>query len=432
MKKTFAVFFLCSLQMAFGQNLYQKVDKLSREIEGQVINWRRDFHQFPELSNREFKTSEKIYNYLISLGLNVQKNVAKTGVVAVLKGAKKGPTVALRADIDALPITETGDLPFISKQKSEYNGKEVGVMHACGHDTHAAMLLGAATVLSKMKSEINGSVVFIFQPAEEGAPEGERGGAELMVDEGVLVKNTVDVIFALHINSLTEVGKIEYKPRGTMAAADEFKIIVKGKASHGSTPWRGVDPITVSAQIIMGLQTIISRQSDLTNEAAVISIGKIEGGVRNNIIPEKVEMIGSIRTLDEDMQTKIHQKIKQTAELIAQSAGATAEVIINKYYPITFNNPELTAKMLSSLYKTAGEENVLLSKPLLASEDFSFFAMKVPGLYLNLGGRPKNISAQDAPPHHSPSFAIDESSMLLGVKTLCNLTLDYINTTKAK
>lgn len=432
MKIIFTIFLIFVFQIVRGQNLFSKVNQLSGEIEEQVINWRRDFHQFPELSNREFKTSEKIVNYLNTLGLEVKKNVAKTGVVAVLKGYQKGPTVALRADIDALPITEIGNLPFISKQKSEYNGQEVGVMHACGHDAHAAMLLGAATVLSKLKSEIKGNVVFIFQPAEEGAPEGERGGAELMIEEGVLVNPTVDVIFALHLNSLTEVGKIEYKPRGTMAAADEFKIIVKGKQSHGATPWKGVDPITVSAQIILGLQTIISRQSDLTNEAAVISIGKIEGGVKSNIIPAKVEMIGTIRTLDEEMQTEIHQKIKQTAELIAQSVGATAEVIIKKFYPITFNNPDLTTKMLSSLYKTAGENNVLVSKPLLASEDFSFFARKVPGLYLNVGARPKNVNAKDAPPHHSPNFSIDESSMQLGVRTLCNLTLDYLNSNKTK
>lgn len=412
---------------AFAQT--NVMDKAS-EIEAKVIEWRRHFHENPELSNREFETAKYVENHLRKLGLEVQTGVAHTGVIGILKTGKPGPTVALRGDMDALPVTERVDIPFASKVTSEYLGTKVGVMHACGHDTHVAMLMGAAEILTEMKDQLSGTIVFIFQPAEEGAPPGEEGGAELMVKEGVLSKNEVDVIFGLHINSKTEVGTVKYRPEGTMAAVNRLVIKVKGKQTHGSTPWTGVDPIAVSAQIIQGLQHIISRQSPLTKAAAVISIGKISGGVRSNIIPEEVEMIGTIRTLDTKMQKDIHEKIRRTATKIAESAGATAEVTIEKGYPVTYNDPKLTADMLATIEATAGKDNVILTDARTGAEDFSFFAREVPGLFLFLGGMPKGTDPAEAAPHHTPDFYIDESGMKLGVALLCNLTIDYINMNK--
>lgn len=396
------------------------------EINEQVISWRRDLHQYPELSNREFKTAAKVEAHLRSLGLEVKTKIAHTGVVGVLNSHMEGPVVALRADMDGLPVTERVDIPFASKEKSTYLDQEVGVMHACGHDTHVAILMGVATILSDIKDQIHGKVVFIFQPAEEGAPPGENGGAKMMVEEGVLVDNDVDVIFGLHINSMTEVGKIRYKAGGTLAAADRFNIKVKGKQTHGSQPWAGVDPIVASAQIIMGLQTIISRQTELTKEAAVISVGKLSSGVRNNIIPESAEMIGTIRTLDIGMQEKIHDKIRKTATLIGESAGCEVDVEITKGVPVTYNDPDLTRQMLPTLFASAGEENVIVSKSITGAEDFSFFSNEVPGLFFFLGGMPKGQSVLDAAPHHTPDFYIDDSGLSLGVRTLCNLTLDYM------
>jgi amidohydrolase len=412
--------------LLMGQsNLKTKAMQHVDAVEEQVIEWRHHFHQYPELSNREFETAKRIEKELRRLGLEVETGVAHTGVVGRLKGGKPGPTVALRADMDALPVTERVDVPYASKVKSTYLGKEVGVMHACGHDTHVAMLLGTAEVLTKMKDDIAGDVVFIFQPAEEGAPQGEEGGAKLMVKEGLMDRINTEVIFGLHINSGTEVGTIRYKPGGTMAAADRFTIKVKGKQTHGSRPWGGVDPIVVSAQIINGLQTIISRQTELTKEAAVITVGKIDGGVRNNIIPEECEMIGTIRTLDTAMQRIIHEKIRLTATKIAESAGAVAEVDIQIGYPVTVNSVELTQVMLPTVFEAAGEDNVRLSPASTGAEDFSFFAREVPGLFLFLGGMPKGMSQYDAAPHHTPDFFIDDSGMKLGVKTLTFLTLDY-------
>lgn len=395
-------------------------------VENKVIEWRRHIHQYPELSNREFETAKYIAEHLHNLGLEVKTGIAHTGVVGILRTGKPGPTVALRADIDALPVIERVDLPFASKVKTTYLNKEVGVMHACGHDTHVAMLMGAAEVLVKNKSQLNGTIVFIFQPAEEGAPIGEEGGAKLMVEQGVLDDPKVDVIFGIHINSLTEVGKVKYKPGGTMAASDQFKIVVKGKQTHGSTPWTGIDPITISAQIIQGLQNIISRQTELTNEAAVITVGKIDGGVRNNIIPEQVEMIGTIRTLDTDMQEIIHEKIIKTATGIAETWGATANVDIIKGYPVTYNDPNLTEKMLPTIKKVAGNDHVVLSKAVTGAEDFSFYAQKIPGLFLFLGGMTPGMDPTKAGPHHTPDFFIDESGMKLGVKLYCELAVDYL------
>ncbi len=403
------------------------VDEKADAIESKVIDWRRDIHQHAELSNREFRTAEKVAAHLQSLGLKVKTKVAYTGVVGVLETGKPGPVIGLRADMDGLPVTERVDVPYASKERSTYLGKEVGVMHACGHDTHVAMLMGAAEILTGMKDKLNGKIVFVFQPAEEGPPPGEEGGARLMVREGLIDEYGIEVFFGLHISSALEVGKIRYKPGGALAAVNSFTIKVKGKQTHGSQPWGGIDPITVSAQIILGLQNIVSRQVNLTNEAAVISVGKFTAGVRSNIIPEEAEMIGTIRTLDKGMQKQIHQRIHRTATKIAESAGAEAEVIIDQGLPVTFNDLKLTAKMLPTLYRTAGEANVLLSKATTGAEDFSIFANEVPGLFLFLGGMPKGQSVFDAAPHHTPDFYIDDSGLKLGVRTLCNLTLDYMN-----
>lgn len=411
-------------QLSYTQNTY--VAKKAAEIEKQVIEWRRDFHQNPELSNREFETAKKVAAHLKKLGLEVQEGIAHTGVVGVLKGGKPGPTVALRADMDALPVTERVDIPFASKVKTTFLGKDVGVMHACGHDTHTAILMGTAEILTSMKDQLKGNIVFIFQPAEEGAPPGEEGGAELMVKQGVIKDNNVDVVFGLHINSATEVGKIRYRPGGMMAAADRFVIKVKGKQAHGSRPWSGIDPITVSAQIIMGLQTIVSRQTELTNQAAVISVGKITGGVRNNIIPEEVEMIGTIRTLDTKMQDIIHEKIKLTATNIAEASGAVAEVDIQRGYPVTVNNPALTRQMLPTIFKVAGEDNVQVIPAITGAEDFSYYAREVPGLFFFLGGMTKGADPMTVGGHHTPDFYIDESGFKLGMETLSNLALDYM------
>ncbi len=430
MKNYFILFiFMACIVPLIGQRqvetLKSEINALADQIENEVIEWRRDFHQYPELSNREFKTAEKIASYLQSLGLKVQTNIAHTGVVGILECANPGPVIGLRADIDGLPVIERVDLEFASKETSTYLGQDVGVMHACGHDTHIAMLMGAAKILTTMKDKLYGTYKFIFQPAEEGAPPGEKGGAKLMIEEGVMKNPNIDVVFGLHISSGLEANKIRYKAGGAMAAADRFVIKVKGKQTHGSRPWAGVDPITVSAQIINGIQTIISRQTDLTKEGAVISVGKIQGGVRNNIIPEECEMVGTIRTLDIEMQKKIHEDLRRTATKIAESAGATAEVDITIGYPVTYNDPNLTRVMLPTLFNVAGEENVIVSKAITGAEDFSFYAQEVPGLFLFLGGMKPGMSPIDAPPHHTPDFYVDESGLKLGVKVLCHLGIDY-------
>lgn len=408
-----------------AQNISSEINSSAEKIEEKVITWRRDLHQNPELSNREFKTAEKISAHLKELGLEVHTEVAKTGVVAILKGDKKGKVVALRADIDALPVTERNDLPFKSEVKTEFLGTTTGVMHACGHDTHTAILMGVAEVLSKNKDKIRGTVKFIFQPAEEGPPPGEEGGAALMIKEGVLQNPEVDAIFGLHINSGTPVGTIRYKPEGTMAAVERFVIKVQGKQTHGSAPWSGVDPILISAKIIDGLQTIISRESQLTNGAAVITVGKITSGVRFNIIPEDAEMIGTIRTLDPEMKNVILTRMSEMVPDIARAYGGSASISFQNNTAITYNDPELTEKMLPTLQKVAGKENVNLQKATTGGEDFSFFQEKVPGFYFFLGGQPLN--AIESAPHHTPDFYIDESGLLLGVKVMSQLAVDYLN-----
>jgi len=406
------------------------VEKNAQDVEKTIIELRRFFHQFPELSNSEVNTAKRIAEIMTQMGFKVDVGMAKTGVVAVFDTGKPGPTIGLRADIDGLPVTERTPISFASKQKTEFLGEEVGIMHACGHDTHIAMLIGTANVLAQMKNELKGKVVFVFQPAEEGAPPGEEGGAELMVKEGLIENYGIDVMFGQHISANTDVGHITYRVGGIMAAVNRMVIKVKGKQTHGSRPWSGVDPITVSAQIILGLQTIVSRQTELTKNAAVISIGKIKGGLRSNIIPEEVEMIGTIRTLDTDMQEKIHEDIRRTATKIAEASGAIAEVTIEKGYPVTYNNPELTRKMITSLYDAAGEDNVRVTAASTGAEDFSFYAQKVPSMFYFVGGKPLNVDKADAAPHHTPDFFIDESGLITGIKALSLLTLDYMNQNK--
>ncbi len=420
---------ICALHLS-AQTYKGHVESMADRIDQKVISYRRHFHQNPELSNREFETSTFVAEKLKSLGLEVKTGVAKTGVVAILKGGKPGPVVALRADMDGLPVPERAPLEFASKVKGEYNGQEVPVMHACGHDTHMAMLLGAAEILTTMRKDIKGTIKFIFQPAEEGAPRGEEGGAKLMIKEGVLDNPKVEAIFGIHINAQTEVGTIKYRPEGTMAAVDILNITVKGRQSHGAYPWLGIDPIVVSSQIIMGLQTIVSRQLDLTNQAAVVTVGSLHGGVRSNIIPEEVKMEGTIRTLDGTMQNIIHERIKRTAENIAESAGATATVTISREYPVTFNDRALTERMVPSLYRAAGKENVTLTKAVTGAEDFSFFQEKVPGVFVFVGGMPKGKDVQETGAHHTPDFFIEESGMKTGVKTYCFLALDYLEMKK--
>jgi amidohydrolase len=422
-----ALFFFGFIFNSFGQTNDEKIDKLSNDIEGKVIEWRRHIHENPELSNREFNTAKYIAKHLRSLGIEVQEGVAKTGVVGLLKGDLPGKVVALRADMDALPVIERNDLSFKSLVMSEYNGKKTGVMHACGHDTHVAILMGAAEVLSKMKSKIKGTVKFIFQPAEEGAPKGEEGGAELMVKENVLKNPDVDAIFGLHINSATDVGTIKYKTGGIMAAAQTFEINIKGKQSHGSRPWTSVDPILTAASIIQGLQTIISREVELTKEGAVITVGVINAGIRSNIIPETAKLIGTIRTLDYDMQKFINKRMQEMVPAIAKVHRAEATVEISKGLPITYNHIELTEKMLPTLQRIAGAEKVLNISAITGAEDFSFYQQKIPGLYFFLGGKSLDIKSEDASGHHTPDFVIDESGFVLGVKTMTALTLDYLN-----
>ncbi|GAC16182.1 amidohydrolase [Aliiglaciecola lipolytica E3] len=404
------------------------VDQMADKIESKVIQWRHHLHQNPELSNREVKTAKYIAEHLESLGLEVQTEVAVTGVVAILDSGKPGPVVALRADIDGLPVLEKNDLPWKSVARGEYNGKDVPVMHACGHDTHIAMLMGAAEILVAMKDELNGKVKFIFQPAEEGAPAGEEGGAELMVKEGVLKNPDVDAIFGLHISALADVGTVLYREGGVMAAVDPFKIVIKGKQAHGAYPWLSVDPITTAAQMIMSIQTIVSREIRLLDDAAVVTFGAVNGGIRSNIIPEEVELVGTIRTLNKAARDHMYEAMPRKVKGIANSmrAEATLTLPLDYSYPITFNDHDLMATMLPTLINTAGKENAIYSKPVTGAEDFSFFQNEVPGVYLWVGGKPLDVDPKDAPAHHTPDFYVDDDGMKLGVRLLTNMTIDYM------
>lgn len=420
--KAIIAFLLLTLSISYAQN---SVEQDIIDIEDKLIEWRRHFHQNPELSNQEFKTAKKIAEHLESLGLDVETGIAITGVVGLLKGDLPGKVVALRADIDALPVTERNELPFKSEVKTTFLGTDTGVMHACGHDTHTAILMSVAEVLSKHKDQIRGTVKFIFQPAEEGPPPEEEGGAKLMIKEGVLENPKVDAIFGLHINAQTPVGIIKYKTEGIMAAVERFVVKVQGKQTHGSQPWSGVDPIYISAKIVDGFQSIISRESYLIDAPAVITVGKISAGTRFNIIPESAEMIGTVRTLDPGMRTLIMKRMNEMAADIAKAYGGTATIEWQNNTVVTFNDVDLTNQVLPSLQKAAGKENVQLMKATTGGEDFSYFQELVPGVYFFIGGMtPGN---EEPFPHHTPDFKIDESGMLLGVKALTQLTLDYLN-----
>jgi len=425
MKKLFTRFSLLFALISFSAGA-QISDSTFSSIESKVIQWRHEIHQNPELSNREFNTAKKVAAHLESLGIEVTTGIAITGVVGVLKGNKPGKVVALRADMDGLPVTERNSLAYKSQATAIFNNQQTGVMHACGHDTHVAILMGVAEILAENR-DFAGTVKFIFQPAEEGPPAGEEGGALLMVKEGVLKNPDVDAVFGLHISSETPVGHINYKTKGIMAAADSYKIVVGGKQSHGSTPWKSIDPIMISSQIINGIQTIISRNSQLTNEGAVVSVGAIHAGIRSNIIPESAEMIGTIRTLDEDMQNIIHERLYDMVPQIAAAYGGTATVTINKTAALTYNDEALTQMMVPTLERAVGASNVHVIKAITGAEDFSYFQQQVPGLYFFLGGMDPAMNPADAPSHHTPDFVVQDEGMIHGVKVMVDLALDYLN-----
>ena len=430
-KNLFFFYTLFATSFCFAQKanteayIRQAVDR----IEPKCIAWRRDLHQNPELSNRETRTASIIAAHLRSLGLEVKENVAKTGVVGILRGGKPGPVIGLRADMDALPVEERSPLPFASKVRTTFNGQEVGVMHACGHDTHVAMLMSTAEILAGMKDQLAGTVKFVFQPAEEGPPAGEEGGAPLMVKEGVLENPKVDVMFGLHINAQTPAGQIRYREGGIMAASDWFTITIHGKQTHGADPWLGIDPVVIGTQIIQGLQTIVSRQMELTKNPVVISTTIFKAGVRQNIIPEEVTLSGTIRTLDTAMQKDVWMRIERTAKNIAEASGATADVKIDAKTLVTYNNPQLTRAMLPSLQK-ATNNNAVLMDARTGAEDFSFFAEKVPSLFFYVGGMTPGKDPKSTGPHHTPDFVIDESGMKTGIRAFCFLVLDYMNASK--
>lgn len=399
-----------------------EIERLAAQVNPRVVAWRRDFHQHPELGNREFRTAEKVAEHLRSLGMEVRTGVAHTGVVGVLRGGRPGPTVALRADMDALPVTEMVDLPFASKVRAEYNGQEVGVMHACGHDNHVAILMGAAEVLASVKDRLPGNVLFVFQPAEEGPPEGEEGGADLMLREGVFADPRPEAIFGLHVWP-SPVGTLTYRPMGAMAASDNLYIKIVGRQTHGALPWGGVDPIVVASQVVLGLQTVISRQTDLTRAPAVVTVGSIRGGVRGNIIPDSVVLVGTIRTFDEEMQDEVHARVRRTAEQIAAAGGAEAVVRIAKGYPVTFNDPDVTRWAIPTLEAAAGAGAVSEGRAITGAEDFSLYQKEVPGLFFFLGITPEGGAYV---PNHSPHFYADEMALPVGVRALAGLAADYL------
>jgi amidohydrolase len=408
-------------------SLAAAIDTAVARIEADVIAWRRDVHAHPELGNREFRTAGIVAAHLRKLGFDeVRTEVAHTGVVGLLKGARPGPVVALRADMDGLPVAERTDVPFASKMQTTWNGETVGVMHACGHDAHVAILMGVASVLAGLRERLAGSVKFIFQPAEELPPAGEEGGAKLMIAEGALENPVPGAIFGLHVTSHLPTGVIGYRAGPAMASADTFRITVAGRQTHGAMPWRGVDPIVTAAQVVLGLQTIVSRQVDISREPVVVTIGAIKGGVRENIIPDSVELRGTIRTFDEEMRDDVHRRVKDTAEHIAQAARAGCEVCITKNYPVTVNDAELTAAMVPTLERVAGPGQARLSGKITGSEDFSFFQHVVPGLFFFVGVTPPTQDPKSAPPNHSPLFYIDEAALPLGVRALTQVAVDWL------
>ena len=410
---------------AQANRLDADVDRRVPQVVEKVVAWRRDIHAHPELSNRETRTADMVAQELRALGLEVRTGVAHTGVVGVLRGGKPGPVVALRADMDALPVTEEVDVPFASKVRATYNGQEVGVMHACGHDAHTAMLMGVAEILTSMRNDLPGTVKFIFQPAEEGAPAGEQGGAALMIAEGALENPKPDAIFGLHVFPYPT-GEIRYRPGGTMASSNSFRIVVHGRQTHGAIPWAGIDPIVIASQIVLGLQTIASRQIDLTAAPAVVTVGAINGGVRNNIIPDSVVMIGTIRTFEDAVRRDVFDRVRRTAESIAQSAGASAFVAIDSGNPVTYNDPALTERLLPTLRAVAGATHVSLGPPITAAEDFSRYQERVPGVFFFLGITPPGTDPRTAAPNHSPRFFVDEAAFPIGIRALAHAAVDYL------
>jgi len=426
MKKILFILLLLAVNPLQAEIAAGEIDALASDVQAQVVEWRRWFHQNPELGNREINTSRRVAEILRGMGLEPHTGIAYTGVVAVIEGGKPGPLVALRADMDGLPVTEETGLPFASVAKSEYNGLETGVMHACGHDNHMAMVLGTASILNALKSELPGSVMLIFQPAEEGAPPGEEGGAALMLKEGIWAERKPEAVFGIHVGISQPGGKIALRPGPIMAAVDSFTLMVKGKQTHGAIPWNGIDPVVVAAQIILGLQTIESRQVDVTLAPSIVSVGRINGGIRNNVIPDSVEMEGTIRTFDQAMREQIHERIGRTSKGIAQSAGAETALDIELGYPATVNDPALTARMMPTLQRVAGVDGVVPVQPKTVAEDFSLFANETPGLYVFLGSGAPGVDPTSLPSNHSPLFDMYEPTLELGVRVLSNLAVDYL------
>jgi amidohydrolase len=417
---------LCGTDIAAQGALAAEIDRRAQQLADKVVRWRRDVHQNPELGNREVRTAKLVADHLRSLGMEVRTGVAHTGVVGVLRGSKPGRVVALRADMDALPVTEQANVPFASKVKTSYNGQEVGVMHACGHDNHVAILMGVAELFAGMKDQLAGTVKFIFQPAEEGAPAGEEGGAALMIKEGAFDNPQPDGVFGLHVWGASTVGRIGYRSGAMMASSDLLRIVVRGKQTHGAVPWGGTDPIVVASQIVLGLQTIASRQLDVTKTPSIITVGSMHGGVRHNIIPDEVQLDGTIRTFNADVQNDIHRRIKLTAESIAAAAGATATVSITRQYPVTINDPKLTETMLPTLRRVAGADMMFEQPLVMPAEDFSYYAQRAPGMFVFLGATSQGVDPATAPANHSPFFEVDEGVLPLGVRTLANLAADFL------
>ncbi|MEO6172872.1 MAG: M20 family metallopeptidase [Arenimonas sp.] len=424
---------LALMQIGFSSSAMAQddVDALAQSVDAKVLAWRRDIHQFPELGNREFRTSKLVADHLKKLGLNVKTGIGHTGVVAILKGDKPGPRIAIRADMDALPVTERNSLPFASKQTAEFRGEKVGVMHACGHDSHTAMLMGVAEAMVAMKKDLKGEVMFIFQPAEEGPPDGETGGASAMLAEGLFKDFKPEAIFGMHVFSTLNAGQVGYRSGPTMAASDRFRIVVKGRQTHGSAPWGGIDPIVAAADIVSTAQTIVSRRINISKLPVVVSFGAIKGGIRYNIIPDEVELIGTIRTFDEGMRQQVFTELKSIAEHVAEAHGATVvnEVPDTIGNPATVNNPELTTRSAPSLVKAAGADNVVAMPLVMGAEDFSYYAKEVPGFFFFVGATPVGQDASQAPSNHSPLFFLDESALKVGTRSMLQVTLDYLNKT---
>jgi len=427
MIRIFTLLFLILPVVVQAQITPERLDVLASEAQPQVVEWRRWFHQNPELSNREFNTSEKIAGILREMGLEPMTGIAHTGIVAIIEGGKPGPLVAIRTDMDGLPVIEQTGLPFASTATDVYDGQDVGVMHACGHDAHMSMLLGAAWVLNSVKDELAGTVMLIFQPAEEGPPEGEQGGARLMLEEGIWADSKPEAVFGIHVGVSVPGGQIATRSGPLMAAADVFKITVKGRQSHGARPWDGIDPIVVASQIMIGLQTIASRQVDVTLAPSIISVGRISGGVRYNVIPDQVEMEGTIRTFDEDMRGDIHSRMERTARAIAEASGAEVEFELGLGVPAVYNNPELLTRMMPTLERVAGNDPVNIVTPQTVAEDFSEFAAETPGLFLFLGNGPPEVDPTTLPGNHSPYFDMHEPNLEVGVRAFSNLVVDYLN-----